>query len=338
LKYFLVFLIPLLALSIISVAQIVTDSTTIRKNDSAADVLKPLDSIKKKVIKKKPPIPQILVRQKVPDTIRKRLPDTIPISANRKSIPERDVFTFKEILSKNPYFNFFGPSLTLAVQERKTNNKEPIFYLVLGVLYYFALIKLFFGKYVNNLITLFFRVTMKQQQLREQLIQDALPSLLLNILFIISGGLYIAFLAKYFGILPNFGMWWIFLYSMILLASVYIVKYMVLKVTGWVFNVKAATDTYIFIVFLVNKMIGIFLLPALVFLALPHPFLVPVVLTLSFILLLGLFTYRFLISYRPIRKEINVNVFHFFLYLCAFEIAPLLLIYKVLLIFVERSS
>jgi len=41
--------------------------------------------------------------------------------------------------------------------------------------------------------------------------------------------------------------------------------------------------------------------------------------------------YRFIISYRPVRSEIKVNRFHFFLYLCAFEIAPLLLIYKVLL-------
>jgi hypothetical protein len=50
-----------------------------------------------------------------------------------------------------------------------------------------------------------------------------------------------------------------------------------------------------------------------------------------------LFIYRFIISYTPIRNEIKLNRFHFFIYLCAFEIAPLLLIYKVLLIFVERS-
>ncbi len=47
--------------------------------------------------------------------------------------------------------------------------------------------------------------------------------------------------------------------------------------------------------------------------------------------------YRFIISYKPIRNEIKVSRFHFFVYLCAFEIAPLLLIYKVLLIFVERT-
>jgi hypothetical protein len=56
---------------------------------------------------------------------------------------------------------------------------------------------------------------------------------------------------------------------------------------------------------------------------------------ISYILVGGMLLYRFIISYRPVRSEIKVNRFHFFLYLCAFEIAPLLLIYKVLLTFVD---
>jgi hypothetical protein len=46
--------------------------------------------------------------------------------------------------------------------------------------------------------------------------------------------------------------------------------------------------------------------------------------------------YRFIVSFGPVRKEIKVNGFHFFLYLCAFEIAPLLLIYKLLLGYLEK--
>ena len=87
---------------------------------------------------------------------------------------------------------------------------------------------------------------------------------------------------------------------------------------------------------LVNKMIGIFLLPVLVVMAFAGPLLFQVVMTLAFFVLVILFIYRFIISYNPIRNEIKLNRFHFFIYLCAFEIAPLLLIYKVLYIFVER--
>jgi hypothetical protein len=49
-----------------------------------------------------------------------------------------------------------------------------------------------------------------------------------------------------------------------------------------------------------------------------------------------LWAYRILASYRPVRNEIKLTPFYFFLYLCAFEIAPLLLIYKVLLTYLEK--
>jgi hypothetical protein len=116
-----------------------------------------------------------------------------------------------------------------------------------------------------------------------------------------------------------------------ILALIYIGKFVLLKFTGWVFNLSKATDTYIFIVFLVNKMLGILLLPFLVLIAFYGGQAQQVFVTLSLILIVVLFAYRFIFSFGPIRAEIKVNPFHFFLYLCAFEIAPLLLIYKVLL-------
>ncbi len=71
---------------------------------------------------------------------------------------------------------------------------DGMFYLLVVLLFYFAIVKLFFAKYLANLMTLFFRASMRQQQLSEQVLQSPFPSLLLNILFIFSGGLYGAFL------------------------------------------------------------------------------------------------------------------------------------------------
>ena len=48
--------------------------------------------------------------------------------------------------------------------------------------------------------------------------------------------------------------------------------------------------------------------------------------------------YRFILGYTAIRNQVKFNLFHFFLYLCAFEIAPLLLIYKALLFFFHRMT
>ena len=216
------------------------------------------------------------------------------------------------------------------------NSKDSLFYLIVAILFYFALIRIFFEKYFNNLLTLFFRVSLRQQQIREQVLQTPLPSLLLNILFVISAGLYACFLLHYSRWGAGVRFWVLYLYCMALLTAIYLVKFVVLKFIGWVFSISRATDIYIFIVFLVNKMLGIFLLPFLIVIIFSGQEGREVFITISLAMVFVLWMYRVLASYRPIRNEIKLTPFYFLLYLCAFEIAPLLLIYKVLLTYLEK--
>ena len=153
----------------------------------------------------------------------------------------------------------------------------------------------------------------------------------MNIFFLLTGGLYASLLLKYYKYEADSNFWIQTLYCIAILALIYTGKFLLLKFTGWVFNLSKATDTYIFIVFLVNKMLGMLLLPFLVLISFYTGQAQQVFVTLSLILVVVLLAYRFIFSFVPIRAEIKVNPFHFFLYLCAFEIAPLLLIYKVLL-------
>ena len=187
------------------------------------------------------------------------------------------------------------------------------------------------------MFTLFFRATLRQQQLREQMLQARLPALLMNIFFVACTALYCVLLARYYRMpgASDFSnaMW----FGMALIAAIYLGKFVVLNLVGWIFGISSATDTYLFIVFLVNKMMGIFLMPFILLLAFPTARLLPAVLACSYLVIAAVFLYRFIISYRPLRGEIKLSRLQFFLYLCAFEIAPLLLIYKVLLAF-EVSS
>jgi hypothetical protein len=235
------------------------------------------------------------------------------------------------IMRQHPYFSFFAEPVNLAAIKRQEPDRDLYFYVLLGLFFYFAVVKMLFRKYINNMVSIFLRITLRQQQLREQLLQSPFPSLLLNIFFVLVGGFYASLLLAYykFEAHPNF--WIQTVYCVGILALIYVGKFVILKFTGWVFNLSKATDTYIFIVFLVNKMLGLLLLPFLVLIAFYSGQPQQVFVTLSLILIVVLFAYRFIFSFGPIRAEIKVNPFHFFLYLCAFEIAPLLLIYKVLL-------
>jgi hypothetical protein len=250
---------------------------------------------------------------------------------------QRQMTDLRQTLISNPYFDFLGTPFTKTEDLHSERSFDSLFYLLMGILFYFAVVRFLFGKYLGNLFTLFFRVSMRQQQIREQVIQSPLPSLLLNIFFFISGGLYSCFLIQYFKLPVRVDFWSLFLNCSLILVVIYLVKFIVLKSAGWIFNIQRATDTYLFIVFMTNKILGIFLLPFLVTLSFSDSFMTESAVTLSLIMIFFFFVRRFAISYGPLRKEINLNGLHFFLYLCAFEVAPLLLIYKVLLNYLEKA-
>ncbi len=238
------------------------------------------------------------------------------------------------VLEHHPYFAFgTKPGFLPPSDLKKSGGKDLLFYLLVFLLLVFAVLRRAFSKYFNDLFRLFFRTTLKQRQIREQLMQTPLPSLLLNGFFVISGALYITFLLQHFKLDPIHNFWLLFLYCGIGLSAAYFVKFIGLKVSGWLFNVKEAADSYIFIVFVVNKMIGILLLPFLILIAFAVGDVYSIGLTISWCLVAGLFVYRIILTYSAVRNQVKVNPFHFFLYLCAFEIAPLLLVYKGLLLF-----
>jgi hypothetical protein len=243
-----------------------------------------------------------------------------------------------QLLKRHPYFGFSAIPVRLQAGFRQFRGKELLFYLLVLLLILFALLRRTFPKYFDDLFRLFFRTTLKQRQISEQLMETPLPSLLMNGFFVISGGLYITFLLQYFKINPGNNFWLMFSYCIIGLSSIYLIKFIGLKISGWLFSAYDAANSYIFIVFIINKMIGILLLPFLILLAFSSGDIFSISLTLSWCLLAGLFAYRLILTFIAVRNQVKVNPFHFFLYVCAFEIAPLLLIYKGLLLFFSITT
>jgi hypothetical protein len=242
------------------------------------------------------------------------------------------------LLASNAYLNFPGKPVRVREEKYQVKSYDALFYLLVGMLFFFAIVKLAFGRYLSNLLTLFFRVSMRQQQIRDQVIQSPFPSIMLNLLFVLSAGLYASFLLQFYGYAGDGQFWSYFLYSALALTFIYLVKFLFLQVTGWIFNIKKAVETYGFIVFMTNKIIGIFLLPFLVILSFSSHLITLICVTASLAMIGIFYFYRIVASFKSLRKEINISGLHFFLYLCAFEIAPLLLIYKVLLTYLEKAN
>lgn len=239
----------------------------------------------------------------------------------------------QQVMTHHPFFDFVSRPVAVPSQYRRFEGKELLFYVVISLVLLFALLRLAFAKYVYDLFRVFFRTTLKQRQIREQLMQTPLPSLVFNIFFIATGGLYSTFLLfHYFEYRPVENFWLLYLYCAAALSAIYLIKFIGLKILGWMFNIRQAADSYIFIVFIINKVIGIFLLPFLVLLAFTEDPIYSVALVLSWAGLACLFLYRFVLGLTVVRNEVKFNLFHFILYIAAVEVAPLFLIYRVLLL------
>ncbi len=248
--------------------------------------------------------------------------------------PQIDTSTYASVMYHG-FIPFNKPPLFQVSKEREASSNDGLFYLLVGVVALMAFIRISFPKYFQNLFSLLFQTSFRQKQTRDQLLQDNLASLLMNLLFIFSGSIFITLIAQRENWI-KLDFWWLLLYCSIILSSIYLIKYLFLIFSGWVFNTKDAAGTYLFVVFLINKIVGIVLVPFLLVLAFSSMQLAQIAITVSLLLIGGMFVYRYVVSLGTIRTSLKVNALHFFLYLCAVEVLPLLLMYKVLFNFIGR--
>lgn len=276
-------------------------------------------------------ITPVLPADRVDSTLSNTKRDTITVP--KENFWRTDSFLY----TGHPYFTFTNPT-RYTVSIRQWQGKEAIFYALIGLLIFFALVKNGFYRYIQDLFKIFFRTTMRQRQIKDQLVQSPLPSLLLNVFFLLSIGMFLALLLQNFELGLHYNFWMLFLYCVLGLIAIYGVKLMVLKLIGWALQVSETTDTYIFIVFTTNKIIGIALLPFLILLAFTYGVVNQVSVTAGISVIIGLLAYRYFLSYVSVHRQIKISFFHFLLYLCAFEIAPLLLINKLLFTLLSETS
>lgn len=212
-----------------------------------------------------------------------------------------------------------------------------LFYTILGVFFLLAVLRLLFTKYFTDLFRAFFNPTLSRRQLREQLAQSSLPSLMLNIFFAISAGLYVFLILRHFNYVTANHPLILIPLLILVFTIIYVVKFLFLRFSGWLFGYGEVVSGYIFTLYMVNKILGVGLLPFILVLAFCTPDVAAVALNVSLIFIVLMFIYRYVRIFSSERNKIIFNKFHFFIYLCGFEIAPVLIIGKLVLIWLNGA-
>ena len=150
------------------------------------------------------------------------------------------------------------------------------------------------------------------------------------LLFLLAAGFYLYLLLAHFGRAPGEGVWTGWLLCAMLTASLVGLKFFVLLLLGRVFPLRRELSRYTFVLMVFSILAGIVLVPLNLLVSYaPEAFrsfflyagggLLVLIYLLH--LIRGLFIANHYVGSRPL---------HFLLYICAIEIAPLLLVYRYL--------
>ena len=243
---------------------------------------------------------------------------------------------FQRLQPGNQLLNTSAEPVAFVINLRNHPGKEYLFYLLTGLVMILAFLRFFFPRYFNNLFRVFFNASLRQSQLTDQLLQAKLPSLFFNCFFIVSGGLYSYLLLSHFNWIQGGIQWRTAGICIGLLGIAYTLKYGTLKFTGWLTGYADTVNTYTFIVFLISKIIGIMLVPIIILLAFSDPQIVQVSITASLLMIAFMLLLRFVRSYSILQYQLKISKWHFLLYILGVEILPLLLVYKGLMVLLDK--
>jgi hypothetical protein len=270
------------------------------------------------------------------DSLQKQLPDSLQlpkiIDTAVNEVSARPAFRLQ-----NKLLNSNATPVSVSVQHKKEKNEDSLFYLITGIVLLLGFCKYLYGRYFTNLFRVFFNTSLRQSQLTDQLLQAKLPSLVFNIFFAISGGVYLYILLLHYHLIDEENRWLMIVSSILLLGVIYFIKFCTLKFTGWVTGLTDITNIYLFVIFLINKIIGIFLVPFVVILSFSDAEVVKIAVIVS-LMSIGIFLLlRFFRSYGLLQNQLKISRFHFILYIAGIELLPLLLIYKGLMVYLSKN-
>ncbi len=195
---------------------------------------------------------------------------------------------------------------------------------------FFTWFRYFYYRIFKQLLSAYFNITATNQIVRDESVLLQRASLVLSTIAYLLAGLYLYQLSVHY----NWQIIWLqkglirFVLLAVAVALAYSSKMVTLRILSSLFNQERPVALYIFNIFLMVMMVGLILLPVNIILAYSPTVVREITIQISLFIIAAMFFYRLV---RAVGIWIGIpgfSFFYLFLYLCAFEIAPLLIIWK----------
>lgn len=211
-------------------------------------------------------------------------------------------------------------------------------YWIPGILFFcfvvYVYLKTQYRKKINEVFNVFFSNRTLNKLSREDYALNNRLSLGMMLVFILTSSLFLYELNdRYKWMKTIYGYeFWTYVKIILIVSGLFFSKIFMVRMLGMIFNRSHEAEEQIFNIFLFNKVLGLFLFPiviGIVFIDAHYKNLfiysVPILLSLIFI-------YRILRSFSSYITDSNFSKLYLFMYLCALEIIPLVVIIKLFII------
>jgi hypothetical protein len=201
---------------------------------------------------------------------------------------------------------------------------------IIGMLLYIALLNLVLNKDVSNVYTSFYSKRVLSIAGKEEGPVSTWAFLGLFALFCATFGLFLFQLAAYKGVYYSVAGSRLFIYIVVAVVVLFSLKFLILKVLGFVFDINKLVSEYLNILHLTYFNIAFAFLPVVICFSLLGAQYIPLLLAITLIIIIIIFVWQYIRSSVNIISTFRFHKFYLFTYLCALEICPVLILIKAL--------
>jgi hypothetical protein len=199
--------------------------------------------------------------------------------------------------------------------------------IVLGVLTY---LRVFYRKNFFQIIAACFNNNLTNQIVRDENLLMQRASVMLNVTFSIIAASYIYLVSIHYDwSLDGIGTGFIrFVFLALIVSAAFTLKFLLLRFCAYLFNLGREMSTYIFNIFIINNLLGIALVPFVALILFGNLIDSTVLIIVAVSVIAIAWFYRIGRGILIATRYPDFSPVYLFLYLCALEIAPLLVLVK----------
>ena len=231
--------------------------------------------------------------------------------------------------------NQFQPQQALAIEtdiqqkiERKSNSW--LFWTLCIFLVPLSIVRYKSPKIINEIFTVFYNANLAHQIFREREGRRSIPGFILDLNYVLVTGTLAYLILKMWFFQNQMPAYFQMIVVIAVFIGIYLSRLLSLNLLGWIFKASEHARLYIFYLLSFNKLMGILLIPFIFLISFGQASFTKsyTIAAISVFLVLNLL--KFIRCLIVGNNLFRFRRFHFFLYICTFEISPVAVLTKLI--------